>query len=261
MIEKKKFNKKWRLDGKTAVVTGGTKGIGLAIAEEMAALGAKVTIIARSENDLAEQVERFSENGYEIKSISADVSVEKSRETAIAKIVSTHDSLDILVNNAGTNIRKPTVEYTTEEYLKVFQTNLFSAFELTRKLHPLLQKSGEASVVHISSVCGQTHVRTGSPYGMTKAAMNQLTRNLAVEWAGDGIRINTISPWYTATPLAKQVLKNKEFLDDVLSRTPMNRIAEPEEVASAVAFLCMSAASFITGQVIAVDGGFTSFGF
>ncbi|MDZ7738650.1 MAG: SDR family oxidoreductase [Bacteroidales bacterium] len=174
---------------------------------------------------------------------------------------STIGSLDILVNNVGTNIRKKTAEYSDEELDHLLRTNMISAFSLSRDLYPLLRASGSASIVNISSVAGMTHVRTGSIYGMTKAAMNQLTRNLAGEWAADGIRVNAVAPWYINTALAKQVLKDDDYRNDVLSRTPMGRVGEIEEVASLVAYLCMPAASYITGQVIAVDGGFTIKGF
>jgi Tropinone reductase 1 len=106
-----------------------------------------------------------------------------------------------------------------------------------------------------------THMRTGAPYAMSKAAIIQLTRNLACEWAADGIRVNCIAPWYIDTPLAKTVLQDPDYLDEVLQRTPLGRIGQPEEVAAAVAFLAMGAASYITGQCVAVDGGFMQFGF
>jgi len=125
----------------------------------------------------------------------------------------------------------------------------------------MLKKSESGAVVNIISVAGLTHLRTGTPYGMTKAAINQLTKNLSVEWATVGIRVNAVAPWYTRTSLVEKLLENKEYLKAVIDRTPLGRIAEPEEIASAVAFLCMPAASYITGQCIATDGGFTINGF
>ena len=116
-------------------------------------------------------------------------------------------------------------------------------------------------MVNNASVAGLTHLRTGAPYGMSKAAMIQLTRNLAVEWAAEGVRVNAVAPWYIRTPLAEQVLSDPAYRQDVLQRTPMGRVGEPEECARAIAFLCMPAAAYITGQCLAVDGGFSVYGF
>lgn len=159
------------------------------------------------------------------------------------------------------NIRKKTDEYSGEDYNTIINTNIGSAFELSKLALPLLKRSEQGNIINMSSTAGQVHIRTGSIYGMTKAALIQLTRNLSGEWAEYNIRINAIAPWYIRTPLAEQVLKNKKYYNEVISRTPMKRIGEPEEVASLVAFLCMPAAGYITGQCISVDGGFSIYGF
>lgn len=253
------MNNRWNLKNKKALVTGGTKGIGKAIAEEFINLGAEVIVVARNKEDF--ETLKKEENSGHIDFIQANLSIEKDIRNIINQLTNKGNTLDILVNNVGTNIRKKTHEYSSEEYDKILNTNLRSTFELSKLAYPLLKKSQQGNIVNISSVAGEKHIKTGSIYGMTKAAIIQLTKNLAGEWAEDGIRVNTVSPWYINTPLAQTVLKNKDYYNEVISRTPMKRIGSPEDVSAAVAFLCMPAAAHITGQCISVDGGFTIYGF
>ena len=253
------MNNRWNLKNKKALVTGGTKGIGKAIVKEFIDLGAEVIVIARNKSEFISLQKDL--NTDKISFIEADVSLIGDINKIFYTIEQKGNSLDILINNVGTNIRKKSIEYTSEEFDTIVNTNLRSAFELSKQAYPLLKKSEQGNIINISSVAGQTHIRTGSIYGMTKAAMIQLTKNLASEWAQDGIRVNAIAPWYIKTPLVEPVLKNKEFYDDVINRTPMKKIGKPEDVSAATAFLCMPAAAHITGQCISVDGGFTIYGF
>ncbi|MGE0090156.1 MAG: SDR family oxidoreductase [Bacteroidales bacterium] len=251
---------RWNLNNKRAIVTGGTKGIGEAIAKEFIDLGAEVLVVSRKNEDF-EKLKSLLKNPEKLSYFSADVSKLSDIEK-LAEFVNTKwNKLDILVNNVGTNIRKKTIEYSYDEFDKILHTNLRSAFELSKSLYPLLKKSEQGNIINISSVAGITHLRTGSIYGMTKAALIQLTKNLAGEWAADSIRVNAVAPWYIRTPLAETVLKNPEYYNEVISRTPMKKVGNPEDVAATVAFLCMPSAAYITGQCIAVDGGFTINGF
>ena len=251
----------WRLDGRIALVTGASRGIGKAVAGTLADLGAEVWLMARGSATLEEQVAALSEKGQRVHALPGDVSSAADRARAIEAITDQVGRLDILINNAGFNIRKPALELSGEEIRSVLETNLLAALQLSRAAHRLLRLAGNASIVNVSSVAGHTHLRTGVAYAMSKAAMNQMTRNLAVEWAGDGIRVNAVAPWYIDTPLAGQVLSDPAYRAEVLARTPMGRIGRPEEVAETIAFLCMPAAGYIDGQIITVDGGFSIYGF
>jgi tropinone reductase I len=244
----------WNLNNKTALVTGGTKGIGKAIVQEFLALGANVIAVARGKEGIEQLKDEV--NSRKLKVIAADLGTKKG----IEKVLKSVDKLDILVNNVGMNIRKKAIEFEEEDFYKIVNANLFSTYELTRKCHPLLKET-KGNVVLMASVAGMTHLKSGTIYGMTKAAMIQFTRNMAVEWAADNIRVNAVSPWYIHTPLTEWVLANPDFYNEVVSRTPMKRVGLPEEVAAAVAFLAMDKATFITGQNLAVDGGFTINGF
>ena len=259
---------RWRLDGQLALVTGGSAGIGLAIVRELLGFGARVLMVARDPEALERAREELEDEFGEdasgearVFALAADVSDDEQRREILDWIEDRGEGLNILVNNAGGNLTRPSNEYTEEEWRAIFELNLFSAFELARYAYPLLTRHAASSIVNVGSVSGATHVRSGAPYGMSKAALHQMTRNLAVEWAEDGIRVNAVAPWYIRTRRTSGKLSDPDYLDEVLLRTPMGRVGEPEEVAAAVAFLCLPASGYITGEVIAVDGGFLRYGF
>ncbi|KAM0862399.1 hypothetical protein ACQ4PT_045287 [Festuca glaucescens] len=291
---------RWSLHGKTALVTGGTRGIGRAVVAELAALGAAVHTCSRKEAELAERLKEWEAKGFRVTVSVCDLSVSEQRERLVRDVGDRFGGkLDILVNNVGTNIRKPTTEYCADDYSFVMSTNLESAYHLCQLAHPLLffrygniasasastdahshvlylkrcskcilitimqylrhpllKASGAGIIILITSIAGIVALYSGTIYAMTKGAMNQLTKNLACEWAKDNIRTNSVAPGYIFTSLIEGPLAANKMLEgDVKSRTPLRRIGEPEEVSSLVAFLCMPGSTYITGQTISVDGG------
>lgn len=237
-------------------MTGGTKGIGRAVVEELLDLGAEVLFAARTAADVAQVTRELAGRGP-VEGLACDLTRQADRARLAAAC---GERLHALINNVGTNVRKDFTAYSDEEVERVLDTNLTSMLHLTRALHGPLAAAKGASVVNVSSVAGLTALRTGVPYAASKAGMLGATRALALEWAAAGIRVNAVAPWYTRTPLAEPVLKRPAALKAIVARTPLGRIAEPEEVAAAVAFLCLPAASYVTGQCLAVDGGFTIHG-
>jgi Tropinone reductase 1 len=251
----------FNLDGKCAVVTGGTKGLGCvparcplrttapneachrrsdghlslskkmtpaltfpsihpshrfthsrAIVEALASHGAKVHTCARTKADVDASIAQWRRAGLTITGSVCDVSSPDSRASLVAKAAALYDGkVDILVSNVGFNIRKPTVEFTPEEYRRLMDTNLEASFALCQVFHPLLKRSGNACVLFNSSVASLVSMQSGAVYAMTKSAMNMLTKYLACEWAKDGVRVNAVAPWYINTPLAKQVLAVSYF--------------------------------------------------
>jgi tropinone reductase I len=257
---------RWRLDGQRALVTGGSLGIGLAAVEELCALGARVFTCARNEERLKQALHKWALAGLNVSGVACDVSTADGRETLLRALREwSGGALELAFLNAGTNIRKATVEYSAADLETVLGLNLTSTFALTQLLHPLLLEAAKtartgASLIFNSSVAGVTAISSGTPYAMSKAALNQLASNLGCEWGRSGIRCNSVCPWYTRTPLAAPVLEDGAKLSAILERTPLGRIAEPEEVAACVAFLCLPASSYVTGQTLVCDGGFSKSG-
>lgn len=251
----------WNLEGKTALITGGTKGIGKAVNEEFLQLGAKTIIVSRSKADIERLVANYQKQELDCRGIAADVGSEEGRVEVVNFLEEHFDSLNVLVNNAGVNIRKSTQDYSLEDLHKIMAINVESAFDLSRKVYSSLKSAGNGSVINVSSITSMSVVGTSTAaYHMSKGALDRLNDFLAVEWGKDNIRVNAIHPWYIATPLAREVLKDKSKKEKIVSATPLGRVGEPEEVSALAAFLAMDKSSFISGSHITVDGAFSKVG-
>lgn len=239
----------WNLSTKRVLITGGTKGIGRATVLEFLNLGAEVLFTARHLDQVREFEAELRAEGHKVTGISAEVASTSDLETVADWILQHWGALDALVNNAGTNLRKPSVDYSPDEYRMVMDVDLLAPFEWSRRLFPLLRRGNQPGIINVASVAGLLDVQTGSPYGMAKAGLIQQTRNLAVEWAEYGIRVNTVSPWFTETPLTGPLLSQPNRLQRVIDRTPMKRVAQADEIAFVIAFLAMNKASYTDSKL------------
>jgi 2-deoxy-D-gluconate 3-dehydrogenase len=242
------------LKGKAALVTGGNGGIGLAMAQGLAAAGAKVAIAGRDE----------AKNKAALKSLQdavaleADLKDEKACRSMVEEAAQRLGRLDILVNNAGTNIRKRPEEYTLDEWKLVLDTNLTSAFVAAQAAYPMLKRAGGGKIVNIGSMMSIFGATFVGPYGASKGGIVQLTRALACAWAKDNIQVNAVLPGWIDTALTQRARKEIPGLNEnVLRRTPAGRWGEPKDLSGIAVFLCSRASDFITGTAIPVDGGYS----
>jgi len=250
---------RFSLDSRVALVTGASRGIGEAIAVEMAAAGASVVALARSEEDLEATVERIEADGGAAITCTADVTDGPQVEAAFDRAADEFGPVDILVNNAGTNpyfgdARDLDIE-TWEHIMNVNATGTFRcAREFARRID---ERDGEGSIVNVASVGGVVGLPHQAPYTASKHAIVGLTRTLAVEWAPD-IRVNALAPGYVETEFTAGVRDNESIYEDMLAEIPQDRFADPDEIAGAAVYLASDAASYATGEIHAVDGGYTA---
>jgi 3-oxoacyl-[acyl-carrier protein] reductase len=237
--------------GAHVLVTGGTSGIGYAIAQAFAGAGAQVTITGTKANaaDYDADLARF-----------AYCSCRMTKPADIEAVAASCDRLDVLVNNAGQNLPDGRSEYDPDVFEETVAVNLFGAFRMASATRDLLATSdldGGASVVNLGSMASYFGIEMVPGYGAAKAGVVQLTKTLAVAWAKHGIRVNAVAPGVVETNMTKPMMPFEELTAPLLARTPMGRFATPEEIAPAVLFLTSSAARYVTGQTLAVDGGFS----
>lgn len=247
----------FRLDGQTALVTGASRGIGLAIAESFAAAGAAIVLLARDRRRLEEAAGRFAAG--RVWTAALDLTRPEEAPGVFQRLAAETGGIDILVNNAGGILRGAAAALAAEDLRRLLDLNLTSAFFLSGAFARERIAAGKpGAIVNISSILGEIARPGVAAYAMTKAGLRQLTRALAVEWAPQRIRVNAVAPGFTRTELTRSQWSDPGLEAAVRARTPLARWAEPQDIARAALFLASPAAAFITGQTLIVDGGLTA---
>lgn len=243
------------LKGRTALITGSSRGLGRAMAEGLAAAGARVLINGTDTSRVAQTVAEFRSAGYEADAASFNVTVEDEVKAAFEGLDAAGVAVDILVNNAGIQYRKPMVELETADWQRVIDTNLTSAFVIGREAAKRMIARGHGKIVNIGSLTSELARATIAPYTVAKGGIKMLTRAMAAEWAQHGIQANAIGPGYMLTDMNEALINNPDFDAWVKGRTPSKRWGKPEELIGTAVFLSSSASDYVNGQIIYVDGG------
>ena len=247
----------FRLDGRTALVTGGNRGLGKAFVLALAQAGAKVAFVARDAERNKAVVAEAAEQGFEVLAIEGDLAADADVRRAVDEAVAGLGGLDILVNNAGTCIHNPSWDVTDDEWDTVFDLNVRALWKCSRAAGEYMRSHGGGSIVNIGSISAMIVNRPQwqPAYNASKAAVHQLTKSLAAEWAPDGIRVNAVAPGYVKTEMAP--VHRPEFQRHWIEDVPQLRAADASEIAPTVVFLASDASSFMTGSVLVIDGGYT----
>lgn len=245
----------FRLDGDAALVTGASRGLGRAMAQALAEAGADVVVTARSAEGLGATAELVGKAGRRALSVACDVTDEAALDGLVAKAREAFGKIDILVNNVGTTARYPAEEFPLDEWDRVMDVNVRSVFSLTKRVAKSMKETGGGRIVNTASLLSEIGVALIPPYAASKGAIRQLTKAWAVEWAKYNIRVNAIGPGYMRTEMTEGLYHYRERYDRVMSRVAIKRWGTPDDVKGAMVFLASRASSYITGQVIYVDGG------
>jgi len=246
------------LKGRVAVVTGGNGGIGLGMARGLAAAGAAVAVVGRNAEKNRGAAAELAALGADVAAYEADVAQEDAVSALVARVRERFGRVDALVNNAGINIRKPPQDYSLAEWREVMETNLTSAFLLSRAVYPLMKAQGGGKIINIGSMMSIFGAAFAGPYAASKGGIVQFTRATASAWARDHIQVNAVLPGWIDTDLTRVTRRELPGLHErVLARTPAGRWGEPADFAGIAVFLASPASDFVTGTAIPVDGGYS----
>ncbi len=251
-----------KLKNKVAIVTGASKGIGKGIATRFAKEGASVVLASRTLSVLEEGVREIKAAGGEAAAISVDVRKVESINDLVKKTIDRYGRLDLLVNNAGITMGGPSEDLSPDDWRAALETDLFSVFYASQAAARVMIPQGGGNIINISSVNGILAAPRRAAYCASKAAVNELTKVLAIEWADRKIRVNAIAPGYVRTELVEDVInKGAISLDAILRRTPQGRIGEVEDIASLAVYLASEESAYMTGSIVNIDGGWLAYGY
>jgi meso-butanediol dehydrogenase/(S,S)-butanediol dehydrogenase/diacetyl reductase len=244
-----------RLKNKTAIITGGATGIGLACARLFVNEGARVAIFGRRQDRL-DQAQK--EIGDAVLAVQGDVTLEKDTSRLVETSIEKMGKVDILINNAGTFAPSPLHETDDAAWDQTFAINMRGVFQLTRKVLTHMVENGSGNIIHVSSILGMRAIPATAAYNASKGALNQFSRTIAVEYGGQGIRSNAVCPGMIETEMTEELRSDTALMEEFLKRYPLGRFGKPEEVAQACLFLASDESAFITGTTLPVDGGCTA---
>ncbi len=246
------------LAGKTALITGSSRGLGRAFAEGLAAAGATVILNGTNSERLSQACKEMSDAGMKVDMSLFDVTDEAAIKAAFDRFDTSGMQIDILINNAGIQFRKPMLELDTADWQRVIDTNLTSAFMIGREAAKRMVKRGHGKIVNIGSLTSELARATVAPYTVAKGGIKMLTKAMAAEWGEHGLQANAIGPGYMLTDMNEALTSNPEFDAWVKARTPARRWGRPDELIGTAIYLCSDASNYVNGQIIYADGGMIS---
>ncbi|MBI3964894.1 MAG: glucose 1-dehydrogenase [Chloroflexi bacterium] len=246
----------FKLDGRVAIVTGSSSGLGVSLARALAEAGADLALVARTESGLQTTAELVRETGRRALVVPTDVTKLDQVERMAERVVTELGRVDILVNNAGIAEPKLLLNVSEAEWLKIIDTNLNATYRCVIAVGRHLVKQGHGKVINIASMVSQSAVPGLAAYAASKAGVVMFTKNLALEWARHNVQVNAIAPGYFATPMNNKDMENPQFAEALLKRIPMRRLGRPEELGPLVVYLASDASNYMTGETVNIDGGY-----